>query len=99
MLISPLRDDRTPARAHPRTAGGRTSLSERIDASVASAVGEALAKVSTPADSELAARQAAFDRMLKERAELEREANAISQLTVQQAKRDDELMQAWIKLI
>jgi hypothetical protein len=98
MLVSPIRDDRPPARAHPRSAG-RPSLDERIEASVASALDEALAKVATPADSELAARQSAFDRMLKERAELEREANAISQLTLQQVKRDDELMQAWIKLI
>jgi hypothetical protein len=97
MLVSPIRDDRTPARAHPRP--GTRSLDERIEASVASALDEALAKVATPADSELAARQSAFDRMLKERAELEREANAISQLTLQQVKRDDELMQAWIKLI
>jgi hypothetical protein len=98
MLVSPIRDDRQPARAHPR-AGARPSLDERIEASVASALDEALKKVATPADAELAARQSAFDRMLKERAELEREQNAISQLTLQQAKRDDELMQAWIKLI
>lgn len=97
MLVSPVRDDRTPARVPPRA--GRATLQDRVDASVASALDEALKKVSTPQDSELAARQAAFDRMLKERAELEREANAISQLSVQQAKRDDELMQAWIKLI
>jgi len=96
MLVSPVRDDRTPARvARPV----RQTLQERVDASVASALGEALKKVSTPEDAELAARQAAFDRMLKERAELEREANAISQLSVEQAKRDNELMQAWIKLI
>ena len=98
MLVSPVRDDRPPARAHARS-GARPSLDERIAASVASALDEALAKVATPADAELAARQSAFDRMLKERAELEREANAISQLTLQQVKRDDELMQAWIKLI
>lgn len=97
MLVSPVRDDRTPPpRAHAR---GRTTLQERVDTSVASALDEALKKVSTPDDSALAARQAAFDRMLKERAEIEREANAISQLALQQAKRDDELMQAWIKLI
>ena len=51
------------------------------------------------ADADLAARQQAFDQMLRERAELEREANAISQLSVLQAKRDDELMRAWMKLI
>jgi len=80
MYLTPIRNDRTPARPHARAA-------------------TAAPKVPTPDDVDLAARQSAFDRMLKERAELEREANAISQLTVQQAKRDDELMQAWIKLI
>jgi hypothetical protein len=96
MLVSPVRHDRTPARvARPV----RATLQERVDASVASALEEALKKVSTPEDAELAARQSAFDRMLKERAELEREANAISQLSVEQAKRDNELMQAWIRLI
>ena len=96
MLVSPIRDDRSSGRvARP----ARQTLQERVDASVASALEEALKKVSSPEDSELAARQAAFDRMLKERAELEREANAISQLSMQQAKRDDELMQAWIRLI
>ena len=100
MLVPAIRDTRTPARAaHPRGPGARLTLQERVDASVASAVGEALARVSTPADSELAARQSAFDRMLRERAEREREANAISQLSVEQAKRDDELMRAWIRLI
>src|ERR1700691_3891896 len=88
-----------PPPGHPRGSASRPSLQERVDASVASAVGEALAKVSTPADAELAARQAAFDRMLKERAEMERETNAISQLSVEQAKRDDALMREWIKLI
>jgi hypothetical protein len=52
-----------------------------------------------PADAELEARQHAFDRMLRERAELERETNAISDLGALQAKRDDELMRAWMKLI
>jgi hypothetical protein len=100
MLVPALRDDRTPARvAHPKAAGARPSLQERVDASVASAVGEALAKVSTPADAELAARQSAFDRMLKERAEMEREANALAQLSIEQAKRDDALMREWLKLI
>ena len=51
------------------------------------------------ADPELAAQQQAFDRMLRERAELEREANAINDLGMLQAKRDDELMRAWMKLI
>ena len=98
MLVPPIRESRSPARPL-RAPGARPSLQERVDASVASAVGEALARVSPPADSELAARQGAFDRMLRERAELEREANAINQLSVEQAKRDDELMRAWIRLI
>jgi hypothetical protein len=41
----------------------------------------------------------AFDQMLAERAELERETNAINELGAQQAKRDDQLMREWIKMI
>lgn len=52
-----------------------------------------------PADDEVAAQARDFNHMLAERAELQRETNAIGDLILQQAKKDDELMRAWIKLI
>ena len=56
---------------------------------------------STPNASDLAllAQQAAFDDMVKQRAELEREANALRDLAMAQLKRDDQNMGLWIKLI
>ena len=45
------------------------------------------------------AQQAAFNRMMQLRAELQREANAMRDLAMEQVKRDDQLMNAWIKLI
>jgi hypothetical protein len=52
-----------------------------------------------PEDVALLAQQAAFDRMMQLRAELQREANAMRELAMEQVKRDDQLMNAWIKLI
>lgn len=52
-----------------------------------------------PEDVALLAQQAAFDRMMQLRAELQREANAMRDLAMEQVKRDDQLMNAWIKLI
>jgi hypothetical protein len=52
-----------------------------------------------PEDIALLAQQAAFDRMMQERAELQREANALRDLAMEQVKKDDALMGAWIKLI
>ncbi|MBV9440279.1 MAG: hypothetical protein JOZ24_09835 [Candidatus Eremiobacteraeota bacterium] len=50
-------------------------------------------------DLALLAQQAAFDDMVKQRAELEREANALRDLAMAQLKRDDQNMGLWIKLI
>jgi hypothetical protein len=52
-----------------------------------------------PEDLALLAQQAAFDRMMQERAELQREANALRDLAMEQVKKDDALMGAWIKMI
>jgi hypothetical protein len=52
-----------------------------------------------PEDIALLAQQAAFDRMMQERAELQREANALRDLAMEQVKKDDALMGAWIKMI
>ena len=37
--------------------------------------------------------------MMQERAELQREANALRDLAMEQVKKDDALMGAWIKMI
>lgn len=52
-----------------------------------------------PEDVALLAQQAAFDRMMQARAELQREANALRDLAMEQVKRDDAVMSQWIKLI
>jgi hypothetical protein len=51
------------------------------------------------ADAQIAAEERDFDRMLMQRSELEREANALRDLALAQAKRDDAAMREWIKLI
>ena len=43
--------------------------------------------------------QAAFDAVASARAEQLREMNALRDLAMQQVKRDDQTMNAWIKLI
>jgi hypothetical protein len=53
----------------------------------------------TQDDLDLITRQAAFDRFMQMRAELDREANALRDLAMEQIKRDDSVMHAWIKLI
>jgi hypothetical protein len=52
-----------------------------------------------PEDVALIGQQAAFDRMMQLRAELQREANALRDLAMEQVKRDDQVMNTWIKLI
>jgi hypothetical protein len=85
MLVPAVRNDRTPSRA----LGARA-----VTAKAAPALG--------PPDEDavaLAAEQRAFNHMLAERAELQRESNAIQDLAVEQMKRDDQLMRAMIKMI
>lgn len=75
------------------------TLEERIDASVDAALAEALAKVKTPADDELAKQQQAFDRMMQLRSEQEREANAIREFGMAQAKKENDFLQEFIRMI
>ncbi len=97
-----------PARREPGTLvvrrasvphDGRATLDERIDAAVDDAVATALAKVSTPADQELAKQQQAFDQLLQAKAEQQREANAIRDMELEQLKRDEEVLKKWIEMI
>ena len=95
---------RAHAQARPEAAtdapssDGRT-LEERIDASVDAALAEALAKVKTPADDELAKQQQAFDRMMQLRTEQEREANAIREFGMAQQKKENDFLAEFIRMI
>jgi hypothetical protein len=87
-----------PPASTPSAADG-PSLEERIDASVESALAEALAKVKTPADDEVAKQQQAFDRMMQLRTEQEREANAIREFGLAQQKKENDFMEEFIRMI
>jgi hypothetical protein len=95
----------TAVRGHDREAAGAGAgassdgFEQRIGAAVDAAVAEALAKASTPEDGELAKQQAAFDRLMQQRAEDLREANAIREFGIEQAKHEDEFMKEWIRMI
>jgi hypothetical protein len=71
------------------------SLDERIDAALA----EALAKVKTPADDEVAKQQQAFDQMMQLRTEQEREANAIREFGIAQQKKENDFLTEYIRMI
>ncbi len=95
---------RAPASARPEAPAdvpptGEATLDERIDASVDAALAEALAKVKTPADDEIAKQQQAFDRMIKLLAEQEREANAIREFGMAQQKKENDFMTEFIRMI
>jgi hypothetical protein len=59
----------------------------------------AAAAQATPGDLAALAEQATFDAMASARAEQQREMNALRDLAMQQVKRDDQVMNEWIKLI
>lgn len=106
-MIAPLVTRPAAPRAHapakPETAReplpAGASLEERIDASVDAALAEALAKVSTPADSEVAKQQAAFDRLMQRRTEREREINAIREFGLEQQKKENAFLEDFIRMI
>jgi hypothetical protein len=112
MAMLPVRRDPAPpaVRSGPRTslpaaiaaadvAVPEATLDERIGAAVDAALAEALAKVSTPADQELAKQQAEFDRMVALKAEQQREANVIRDMALEQLKKDEEVLKKWIEMI
>jgi len=98
MIAVPVARPTAPSLARrPETDG--PSLEARIDASVDAALAQALARVSTPADSELAQQQQAFDQLMQQRTEQAREANAIRELGMAQAKKENEFLEEFIRMI
>lgn len=55
--------------------------------------------VKAPASQAVAAQQAQFDRVMEERAELEREANVLRDIMLAQLKADDEALKKYIAMI
>jgi len=74
-------------------AAALAALDERITALVARA------SAPTLDDEALERQRQAFDVITREGAELEREANALRDLAIEQMKHDDELLKKWIELI
>jgi hypothetical protein len=108
MIAAPLITRPVTPRAHaparPEAVADASSpdartLEERIDASVDAALAEALAKVKTPEDDELAKQQQAFDRMMQQRTEQEREANAIREFGMAQQKKENDFLTEFIRMI
>ncbi len=89
-----------PAAAHP--AAAHPAAAHPAAHSAAAHPAHAAAKPDHDADAgdlALILKQRGFDDMVRVRAELEREANALRDMAMAQVKRDDQAMQAWIKLI
>lgn len=85
-----------PVRSAPatrRSNGAARSGSDEIDQGQVPGAHEAEIQLA------LAAQAARFDAMMKVLAEQQREINAIVDMGMAQAKRDDQLMNEWIRLI
>jgi hypothetical protein len=100
MDLVPVRAPLVSRNSAPRTAskaGARPAPHTAVHATAHAAAHPAAP--AGPDEVALLAQQAAFDRMMQLRAELQREANAMRDLAMEQIKRDDQLMNTWIKLI
>ena len=95
MIALPVRREPAPLATRPVTS--RAGAPAQPEASTD--LTEALAKVKTPADDELAKQQQAFDRLMMLRTENEREIDAIRTFGLAQAKKEDEFLQAFIRMI
>ena len=88
MALAPIR----PQPPHPRPA-------HRAGPPAAKRPVRPAPEAATPADLAALAEQANFDAMASARAEQQREMNALRDMAMQQVKKDDQLMNEWIKLI
>ena len=93
-------DHPTTTTDHATADGPRTTAHAPLDATTTKGRGGHAAPVPAgPEDFAILAQQAAFDRVVQQRAELQREANALRDLAMAQVKRDDQTMTSWIRLI
>ncbi len=101
-------NNRAPATARPSAAAKSRDTGRQVELAAASdELAEKIAAAVTAAQSsaegadETAALQARmqFDTVLRQRAELDRELNALRDLSMEQVKRDDEILKKWIALI
>jgi hypothetical protein len=90
-----------PVPRHPERSAPSSSLGEARQSppSADADLTEALAKVKTPADDEVAKQQQAFDRMMQQRTEQEREANAIREFGIAQQKKENDFLMEFIRMI
>jgi hypothetical protein len=95
MIALPIRRETPPLAT--RAVASRTSAPEQLEP--ATDLDQALAKVKTPADDEVAKQQQAFDRLMMLRTENQREVDAIRAFGLAQAKKEDEFLQAFIRMI
>lgn len=102
MIALPVRREAAPLVTRPAAARASTPARPAqagADGPGAPDLSEALAKVKTPADDEIAKQQQAFDRLMMLRTENERELDAIRAFGLAQAKKEDEFLQAYIRMI
>ena len=78
---------------------GRARPTHRAAAAGAPHAAKAAAAPAAPGDLAALTEQAAFDAVASARAEQLREMNVLRDLAMQQVKRDDQTMNAWIKLV
>ena len=99
MIALPIRRETAPLATRPATRATAPAFPDPPEPEPASDLGEALAKVKTPADDEVAKQQQAFDRLMMLRTENQREIDAIRAFGLAQAKKEDEFLQAFIRMI
>jgi hypothetical protein len=85
-----------PVRGAQSPEGGPPASPTTVDGAP---VADALVAAEERAEVTLDQKRLGFDQMLRERAELERESNALRDLAMEQAKRDDELLKKSISMI
>ncbi len=91
-------------RTHRASAAGPAAADAPAHAAHASAhparaPAHSAAAPASPGDLAALAQQASFDAIASARAEQQREMNALRDLAMQQVKRDDQVLNDWIRLI
>lgn len=95
MIALPVRRETAPLSTRP----GASRASAPAQPEPPTDLDQALARVKTPADDEVAKQQQAFDRLMMLRTENQREIDAIRAFGLAQAKKEDEFLQAFIRMI